>query len=45
LHHCSHMPCHDHLASDMHCLPCCQFSPYNDSAIAHADTPMFPHQY
>ena len=28
LHHLSHMPCHDHLASDMHCFGCSPFSPY-----------------
>ena len=28
LHHLSHMPWHEHLASDMHCFGCCQYSPY-----------------
>ena len=27
LHHLSHMPCHSHLASDMHCFGCRPFSP------------------
>ena len=40
LHHLSHMPCHDHLASDMHCFGCCPFSPYDVSAIAHEETPI-----
>jgi hypothetical protein len=40
LHHVHHMPCHDHLASDMHCLPCFQYSPCNVSAIAHEETPI-----
>jgi hypothetical protein len=34
------MPCHDHLALNMHCLPCCQFSPYYASAIGHDETPI-----
>ena len=40
LHHLSHMPCHDHLASDMHCFGCCPFSPYDVSNIAHEETPI-----
>ena len=40
LHHLSHMPCHDHLASDMHCFGCCPFSPYDVSDIAHEETPI-----
>ena len=45
LHHLSHMPCHEHLASDMHCFGCCPFSPYDVSNIAHEETPMFPHTF
>ena len=45
LHHLSHMPCHDQLASDMHCFGCCPFSPYDVSNIAHEETPMFPHTF
>ena len=40
LHHLSHMPCHDHLASDMHCCGCCSYSPYDVSTIAHEETPI-----
>ena len=40
LHHLSHMPCHAHLASDMHCFGCCPFSPYVVSDIAHEVTPI-----
>ena len=40
LHHLSHMPCHDHLASDMHCFGCCPFSPYDVSDIAHEEAPI-----
>ena len=40
LHHLSHMPCHDHLVSDMHCFGCCPFSPYDISAIAHEEAPI-----
>ena len=38
LHHVYHMPCHDHLASDMHCFGCCPFSPCDVSDIAHEET-------
>ena len=34
------MPCHDHLASDMHCFGCCPYSPYDVSNIAHEETPI-----
>ena len=37
LHHLSHMPCHDHLASDMHCFGCCP-SPYDVSNVVHEET-------
>ena len=40
LHNLSHMPCHDHLASDMHYFGCCPFSPYDVSNIAHVETPI-----
>ena len=43
LHHlrnCSHMTCHDHHVSDMHCFGCCPYSPYYASAIAHEETPI-----
>ncbi len=40
LHPLSHTPCHDHLASDMHCFGCCPFSPYDVSNIAHEETPI-----
>ena len=40
LHHLANMPCHDNLASNMHCLPCCPFSPYYASDIAHEETPI-----
>ena len=40
LHHLSHMPCHNHLASDMHCFGYCPFSPYDVSIIAHGETPI-----
>ena len=38
--HLSHMPCHDHLASDMHCFGCCPFTPCDVSNIAHEETPI-----
>ena len=34
------MPCHGHLASDMHCFGCCPFSPYDVSNNAHEETPI-----
>ena len=34
----STMPCHDHIASDMHCYGCCPFCPYYASDIAHEET-------
>ena len=34
------MPCHDHLASDMHCFGCCPFSPYDVSNVVHEETPI-----
>ena len=40
LHHLSHMPCHDQIASDMHCFGCCPFSQYYDYGIAHEETPI-----
>ena len=40
LHHLSHMPCHDHLALDMHCFGCYPFSPCDVSDIAHEETPI-----
>ena len=40
LHHLSHMPCHDNLASDMLCFGCCSYSPHDVSAIAHEETPI-----
>ena len=40
LHHLSHMPCHAHLASNMHCFGCCPFPPYDISDIAHEETPI-----
>ena len=40
LHPLSHMPCHDHLASDMHCFGCCPFSPCDVYNIAHEETPI-----
>ena len=40
LYHFSHIPCHEHLASNMHCLPCCPFSPYYASDIAQEETPI-----
>ena len=40
LYHLSHMPCHEHLASDMHCFGCCPFSPYHVPDIAHEETPI-----
>ena len=42
LHHLSHMPCHAHLASHMHCFGCCPFSPCDVSDIAHEETPIVP---
>lgn len=40
LSNCSHMPCHDHLDSDMRYFGCCPYSPYYASAIAHEETPI-----
>ena len=34
------MPCHDHLALNMHCFGCYPFSPYDVSAISHEETPI-----
>jgi hypothetical protein len=34
----STMSCHEHIASDMHCFGCCQYSPCDVSTNAHEET-------
>ena len=36
----STMPCHDHIATNMHCFGCCQYSPCDVSTNAHEETPI-----